>query len=482
MPDAKALEEAMVVDTVDAKGYHIGAHVIPAGPHGNPEMYVRQFRDDQRALGGTPQQLEVLSAVRAGHYDMHAGAADAQTRAVLAAVPDATYGTMAGRSEHLRSRERTPEHAAAPVVEKDQATVLVNGVERAHGGVTLSGTLSGIERSDGQTTLQYAVGGRLQTVTFSDPTGKDAAGHDTRHPLSGLNDLGAGDKFKLSIDASGKNAAYSVETDNGLKYDVRVGPQATKIFGEPAKQVEPKHGSPELEAAMAVDTVDERGYHVGAHVIPRGPYKQSELYLDQFKEQQRALGGTPEQLAVLADVRAGKRIDSQDPKTRAVLAAVPDGEYATLAAREDAIREAKTAPHGAHAEAAQPDRDQATVRVNGVEKERGGVTLAGKVSGVEHDSGTTTVQYPLRGRLQTISFEDPIGKDQGGNPIAHPLHGLSTLQEGDQFNLKIDRSGKNVAYSVETTNDLRYDVRHGAQAEKIYGPPAQEREAIHHAR
>jgi hypothetical protein len=130
----------------------------------------------------------------------------------------------------------------------------------------------------------------------------------------------------------------------------------------------------------------------------------------------------------------------------------------------------------------QPDRDQATVRVNGVEKEHGGVTLSGKVSGIEHDSGTTTVQYPLRGRLQTISFQDPIGKDQAGNPVSHPLHGLSDLQEGDQFNLKIDRSGKNVAYSVETSNDVRYDVRHGPQAEKIYGPPVQEREAVHHAR
>jgi len=476
MGDVKALEAALRVESVDEHGYHIGAHVIPRGPHGNAEMYYRKFQEDQLALGGTPKQLEVLADMRAGKLETHAASKDAETRAVLAAVPDRTYGTLAGRSDELRAGAV---HQPLGPVDKDQTTVIVNGAERTRGGVSTSGSVSGVDKHDGVTTIQYAVGGRLQTLSFKDPMGHEGL-HDVRHPLNALGELGPGDKFKLQIDASGKNAAFTVVTDNDLRYDGRTGPQATKIYGEPPKQIEPKRGSPELEAAIAVDTVDESGYHIGAHVIPRGPYKHSEEYLKQFQADQRAIGGTPKQLEVLANVRAGApATDAQmkDPEVRKVLEGVPDRLYATIAAKHDAFATERGKPHDEHA----VDPNLATVSVNGIEKARGGVSLSGKVSGIAHGEGITAVQYDVGGRLQTLTFRDPIGKDGAGNDVKHPLHELGTLEEGDRFKLKIDGSGKNVAYAVETSENVRYEQRHGPQATQIFGRPEQQ-EAVHHAR
>jgi len=483
MGDRAALASALSMEPVEkpvpgtnsmeVAGYSLGAHPIPRGPEGNPEAYLRKFKADQHAIGGTPEQLAVLADVRAGKYEKTAHPTTRESAAVLAQIPDEQYGTLANRNAILQRKER---EAASPAqagpVDKDQATVILNGQEKARGGVRITGEVTDVEKRDGLTTIRYNAGGRLGTLTFADPMGKDAAGQPVRHPLHAVGaDAVRGDDLDVKIDATGKNIAARIG-EGSFVNDQRIGPDAVKTFGPAAKSPERPRGSPALEEAMRVETVDERGYHVGKHVIPLGSRHNPEEYLDQFRSQQIAMGGTPKQIETLTQLRDGATPalwNSEDPAARKTLAAVPDGVYGNADA---AMRHIKARFDGVPAAEPGTDPHQMTVTLNGQDKARGGVALSGKVTGVEREDGMTSIQYEVGGRLQTLAFTDPMGKDAAGNPVAHPLaHFAEDLGKGDKIDLRIDPTGKNAAYSVAHEDGIAYDNRVGPQAHAIYGAP-----------
>jgi hypothetical protein len=464
---------------IEVTGYDLGAHPIPRGPEGNPEAYLRKFKADQQTIGGTPEQLAVLADVRAGKYEHTAHPTTRESAAVLAHIPDEQYGTLANRNAILQRQERDAASRAQPgPVDKDQATVILNGQEKARGGVRINGEVTDVEQRDGLTTIRYNTGGRLNTLTFADPMGKDAAGQPVRHPLHQVSaDVGRGDGLDLKIDATGKNVAVRVEEGNFAR-EQRIGPEAAKVFGPAAKTLDRPRGSPALEEAMRVETVDERGYHIGNHVIPYGSRRNPEEYLDQFRSQQIALGGTPKQIETLTQLRDGATAalaHSEDPAVRKTLAAVPDGLYGNADAAMRHLEARLDHPRSGSPGEPAIDPHQMTVTLNGQDKARGGVSLSGKVTGVEHDAGITSIQYEVGGRLQTLAFSDPMGNNAAGDPIAHPLaHLAQDLGKGDKIDLRIDPSGQNAAYKVAHEDGIAYENRVGPQAHAIYGAPSKQ--------